>query len=84
MTKKRDTFTYDLKRGNKIVYRGITNDPERRIQQHRADGKNFDKMAITSRRMTEDGAKNKESEILKTYRHSHGGRNPKYNKDSDG
>ena len=84
MAKKRDTITYDLKQGRKIVYRGITNDPERRIQQHRADGKKFDKMVITSRRMTEDGAKKKESEKLKTYRHSHGGLNPKYNKGSDG
>lgn len=84
MAKKRDTLTYDLKQGNKVIYRGITNDPERRIQQHRADGKKFDKMVITSRRMTMDGAKKKEGENLKNYRRSHGGRNPKYNRDSDG
>ncbi len=84
MPKKRDTVTYDLKQGNKVVYRGVTNDPGRRVQQHRADGKKFDKMLITSRKMTEDGAKKKESENLKTYRRSHDGRNPAYNKDSDG
>ena len=84
MAKKRDTVTYDLKQGNKVVYKGITNDTERRVQQHRADGKKFSKMVITSRKITEDGAKMKESGNLKTYRRSHGGRNPNYNKDSDG
>ena len=68
MAKKRATLTYDLKAGNKIVYRGTTNDPERREQEHRDEGKRFSKMDITSRRMTEDGAKQKEAEALKTYR----------------
>lgn len=84
MTKKRDTVTYDLKNGPKIVYRGTTNDPERRESEHKADGKKFTKMVITSRKMTEDGAKQKESEALEIYRRNHGGKNPKYNKDTDG
>lgn len=32
--KKRDTFTYDFKIGNKIVHSGITNDLDRREQEH--------------------------------------------------
>lgn len=84
MGKKRDTVTYDLKDGNKIVYRGTTNDPNAREQAHRSDGKKFTKLVVTSRKMAEEGARIKESKALKTYRKDHGGKNPKYNKDTDG
>ena len=83
MAKKRDTVTYELKQGNKVVYVGTTNDLERREQQHREDGKKFSSMKATSRRMTEDGARRKETERLATYRKNQG-ENPKYNKDPDG
>jgi predicted GIY-YIG superfamily endonuclease len=33
--KKRDTYTYDFKVGNKIVHSGITNDLARREAEHR-------------------------------------------------
>ena len=82
--KSRDTVTYDLKQGKKVVYRGTTNDPEQRAQQHRDEGKRFSKMTVTSRKMTDDGAKQKEADALKTYRSNHSGKNPKYNKDDDG
>ena len=84
MSKKRDTINYDLKDGKKIVYRGTTNDPERREKQHREEGKKFTHLLPTSRKMTREGAKKKESEALERYRRSHSGRNPKYNKDDDG
>ena len=84
VARKRDTVTYELKRGRTVVYRGTTNDLESREQQHRSDGKRFDKMNPTSRKMTSEGAKRKEAESLQTYRRSHGGKNPLYNKDSDG
>ena len=84
MKKKYDTLTYDLKDGKKIVYRGITKDPEKREKEHKASGKRFTKMVLSKRKMTEEGAKKKEKENLRTYRKSHGGKNPKYNKDSDG
>jgi predicted GIY-YIG superfamily endonuclease len=77
--KPRDTVTYDLKRGAKIVYRGSSNEPERREQEHRDEGKRFTHMTVTSRRMTEDGAKEKEADSLESYRRSHGGKNPQYN-----
>ena len=35
MAKKRDTYKYDFKVGNKIVHSGITNDLERREDEHR-------------------------------------------------
>lgn len=82
--KPRDTVTYDLKQGRKIVYRGTTDDPERRAEQHKEDGKRFTKMTITSRKMSEDGAMKKEQAALETFRKSHGGKNPLYNKDDDG
>lgn len=83
MIKKRDTVTYELKDGNKIVYIGTTNNPERRLKEHEREGKDFSKMIITSVKMTKEGAKRKEGEQLETYRKNQG-RNPKYNKDSDG
>lgn len=82
--KPRDTVTYDLKRRGKIVYRGTTDNPERRAQEHKDDGKRFTTMTVTSRKMTEDGAQKKEATALETYRKGHGGKNPLYNKDDDG
>ncbi len=84
MAKKNDTVTYELKRGRKVVYRGTTKNPEKREQEHRAEGKRFDTMRVTSRKMTSEGAKRKEADSLAAYRRSHGGQNPLYNKDSDG
>lgn len=81
---ERDTVTYDLMKDRKIVYRGTTNDPDEREQSHRADGKDFDQLKVTSRRMTRAGAEKKEAENLDRYRKGHGGRNPKYNKTEDG
>jgi len=36
MNNKRDTNTYSLRQGRKIVHRGITNDLERREQEHQS------------------------------------------------
>ena len=83
----RDTVTYDLVRGrgNRVVYRGTTSqDLSDRESQHRADGKKFDRIIQTSRRMTEGGARHREAQDLERYRRSHGGRNPLYNETDDG
>ena len=85
--KQRDTVTYDLVRGrgNQVVYRGTTSqDVSERATQHRADGKKFDRIIQTSRRMTEEGARHREADNLDRYRKSHGGRNPLYNENEDG
>ena len=82
-----DTVTYDLVRGrgNQVVYRGTTSqDISERATQHLADGKKFDRIVQTSRRMTEDGARRQETENLERYRKSHGGRNPLYNETDNG
>ena len=82
--KKINTVTYELKEGNKVVYKGTTKNPESREKQHRQEGKKFSSLEITSRKMTEEGARKKEQKELQTYRKTHQGKNPKYNKDSDG
>ena len=84
MGTKQDTVNYVLKDGKKIVYFGSTNDPDRRMEEHKKEGKQFTQMIVLTRRMTKDGAKAKEEERLATYRKGHGGKNPKYNKDFDG
>jgi len=84
MAKNRTHVTYDLKVGNTVVYRGETNDPDRRSQEHQADGKKFSIMEITSVRISRDTAKARESENLARYRDGHGGKNPKYNQTDKG
>lgn len=81
---KRDTVTYELKQGNTVVYVGTTNNPERRMAEHKKAGKAFSGMNVTSKRMSQAGAKKKEVDRLSTYRKNHGGKNPRYNKDNDG
>ncbi len=80
----RDTRTYDLKQGKKIVYRGESNDLEQREEEHKREGMDFSHIKPTSRRLTKEGALRKEKENLQTYRKGHGGKNPLYNKDDDG
>ena len=84
MTRKKDTFNYNLKQGNKVVYKGTTNDLERREKEHLNDGKVFNKIEKVGRAKTAGSAKETEAKELETYRRNHGGKNPKYNKDSDG
>lgn len=45
----RNIYKYELKEGNKVVYIGITNNPERRENEHLLEGKVFDKMNIVGR-----------------------------------
>ena len=56
----------------------------RRMEEHDEEGKQFTHMTVLTRRMTKEGAKAKEEERLAAYRKGHGGKIPKYNKDSDG
>ena len=84
MPKKRDTQTYDLMDKGRIVYRGTTNDLERRRQEHKDEGKRFQQMVATSNKMTEEGAQRKEEKNLQTFRNSHSGKNPRYNKAPEG
>lgn len=84
MAKKQDTHNYNLKVGNKIVYKGTTNDIEGRAQDHRADGKRFDNIEKIGRAKTKENASKEEARQLKRYRENHKGNNPKYNKTDNG
>ena len=57
--KRRDNaVTYNLKKGSNVVYKGITNNPERRENEHKKEGKNFTKLEPTSHKMLRENAKN--------------------------
>ena len=81
---KRDTVNYNMKRGNKVVYKGITNNLEKREAEHRRDGKDFTSVQQVGRKKTSVGAKKEEERQLKVYRKNNGGSNPKYNKSKNG
>lgn len=80
---QRKHITYDLKAGNKVVYRGITDNPGKAAAKHRAAGRYFTKIVITSRRITMKGAQKKLADALETYQKYHGGRNPRYNNEPE-
>ena len=84
MPRARKTVTYALHEGRKKVYIGTTDNPDRRVREHEAEGKRFTRMDVTSRRMTEEGAKGEEDAQLASYRSSHRGRNPRYNETKSG
>lgn len=83
MARKRDHYRYELKDGNKIVYIGITDDPSRREAQHRQEGKRFSHMRVVGLAVTIDTAQKWEKERLETYRKSHSGKNPRYNRTNE-
>lgn len=80
---ERNTSKYELIRGNKVVYVGITDDPDTREAQHRLD-KDFDKMRIVGVKSTRSGAEQWETDRIHTYMRNHGGNTPEYNKNSSG
>ena len=80
---KRDTNKYVLKQGNKIVYVGITDDPQRREAEHRQD-MNFDKLEIVGRKTSRDNAEQWETDRIKTYMDNHDGKTPLYNQNTSG
>jgi predicted GIY-YIG superfamily endonuclease len=84
MAKKRDTYNYELKDGRKVVYRGTTNDPERRVREHASAGKDFTHMRIVGRAKSEAGARKAERDALARYRRNHRGENPRHNERDDG
>jgi len=79
MPKRRNYHRYELKQKREIVYRGITNNPERREEEHKDEGKRFSNLKIIGPAVTKKAAENWEEKSLQSYRDSHGGENPKYN-----
>jgi len=81
---KRTTYNYTLKEGNRIVYQGITNNPERRMAEHERSGKEFTSMVYNTYPTTRETAREREASGLERYRDNHNGANPKYNKTNHG
>ena len=80
---KRNTYKYELTKGNKVVYVGLTNNPGRREAEHRQN-KNFDKMKIVGNVSTLDGASQWETNRIQTYMNNHKGQTPLYNQNEHG
>ena len=79
----RDYKKYEIRDGSNVVYRGITNDLERRKMEHSQD-KKFTSMKQVGRACSEKSARDWEQKSLETYRKNHGGKNPKYNVKKNG
>ena len=80
----REYYNYELKKHSTVVYRGQTKDPHGRKSAHIRDGKQFTHMVVKGNAKTRQGALKAEKKSLQTYRKSHGGKNPKYNKTNHG
>lgn len=81
---KRDTYKYLLVDGNEVVYIGITNDLERREAEHRSEGMQFTRIVKIGNITTRDAAEDWEAERIATYKQSHNGQRPKYNRNDSG
>ncbi len=62
MGKKRDTYKYEFKVGNKIVHGGITDDLERREQEHQQKWPKKGHIKQVGRQTTEEAARKWEEE----------------------
>lgn len=84
-TKKneRKTTKYLLKKGNSILYAGITDDFDRRFSEHEKS-KDFGHMIQVGRKTTREAAGKWESEQIKRYQKNHGGDTPPLNKTKNG
>ena len=82
MPKKSQTYALWNKR--KKVYIGESEDPQKRAEEHAADGKKFQSVQITSRPMKPENAEKRQASQLQAYRQGHRGKNPKYNKTDEG
>ena len=76
---RRDTKRYKLVNDGKVVYYGISDDPERRREEHKDEGKQFDRMDLIKPPVTRRSAERWEEERLEAFRRTHRGRNPRYN-----
>ena len=75
----RNTWLYELKDGNEIVYYGISNGPDDRLIEHSNSNKQFTHMNVKSVALTRSSAERRETEEIQRYQRQHGGRAPKYN-----
>ena len=62
---ERDTYNYTYRVGRKVSHRGITNDPERREQEHQRE-RPGGKLTVEGRAKTREGALRAEERQSKT------------------
>lgn len=80
----RDTYKYELRDGNRVVYVGITNDLERRESEHRTEGMDFTSIRKVGNVTTRSAAEEWEARRIATYKGNHDGERPKYNQNDSG
>jgi hypothetical protein len=78
--KKRDTYLYAMRDHYKVVQYGMTKNPDVREFDHRRDGKRFTNITFDMQPRTRDNAKTEETRRINTYKSTHNGRKPRYNK----
>ncbi len=76
----RNYYRYRLFDGHFIVQYGITNDPERREEEHRDERKSFSRLDVVGPAVTKKVAEEWEAYKLDSYRAAPGGHNPRYHK----
>lgn len=76
---KRNTYLYELKHGNEIVYYGISNGPDDRESEHIRSGKEFTHLNVKSVALTRESAEQRETQEIQRYQRQHGGKPPRYN-----
>ncbi len=69
-----------LRDGRDVVQYGISCDPEARGEEHLDGGKRFTSLTVVGPAVTRDTALDWERDRIETYRRSHQGRMPRYNK----
>ena len=57
MGKPRDWYTYQFKRGNKILHGGISQEPERREEEHQRQIDPNGHLTVVGKAKTEGGAR---------------------------
>ena len=77
---KRNYRNYTLRDGRKTVKHGITNDPDRRLQEIENEGLKFTSMILDPVSVSEQTARQREQERVESHQRSHKGKKPKYNK----
>ena len=81
---QRTTLGYILRgRYGRINYVGVTNNPERRANEHKQAGKQGI-LKVETGPMLPTSAKRWEARRLETYRRNHSGRNPRHNRTRSG
>ncbi len=76
---RRSMRGYSLWRGGRKLYIGITNDLHRRASEHRAAGRRG-RMRVDTYARTPQSVRRWERHSLKSYRRTHGGKLPRWNK----